>query len=287
LQYRFRYAQCQLDQLVTLRTTRQIEQALYNLPTDINEIYVQILLSIPESDRHLAQESLFAVLIALRPLTLAELGEAAVFSRHDKDIDIDDDMRLPDPVVLIDICQGLIELDAQSNTVVLAHSSVRTFLTSTYIKDSKADWYGYTVAGIHDTMANKCLNYLMLDAFKSGVCDEADLEIKLQAYPFLSYAAKYWPMHARLTQKTLWSTSTMINFCNSHHLPNGGNFSAWVQILIPDAPTYQILNTQPLYYAASYGLTDLVRTLLSSKSTDIEAPGGRFESSPLHVAVFR
>jgi hypothetical protein len=273
--------------LVTLRTTRQIEQALYDLPKDINEIYVQILLSVPDSDRSLAQESLFAVLIALRPLTLAELGEAAVFSRHDKDIDIDDDMRLPDSAILIDICQGLIDFDAQSNTVVLAHSSVRTFLTSTYIKHTKADWYGYTISGIHDTMANKCLNYLMIEAFKTGVCDEADLETRLSIYPFLSYAAKYWPLHHRLAQRPIWSKSTLVNFIHTHSLPNGGNFSAWVQMLIPDAPKYQILNTQPLYYACSYGLTNLVRTLLSSNSTDIEAPGGRFESSPLHVAVFR
>jgi hypothetical protein len=216
---------------------------------------------------------------------LEEVAEAAVLGEGESRID--DDMRLPDPGVLLDICQGLTEYDAKSNTVTLAHSSVRTFLTSSNIKKSKASWYGYTISGIHATTAKKCLNYLMCDPFKDGFCSNDVLANKLKDYPFLNYATQYWPLHARLSSNTIWFKFKLMDFCLSHRLPNGGNFTFWVKNLISNAPEYQIKGTQPLYYAASFGLTDLVRSLLSSKSVDIEATGGRYNSSALHVAVFR
>lgn len=53
-------------------------------------------------------------------------------------------------------------------------------------------------------------------------------------------------------------------------------------------PFENIINTRPLYYAASFGLVDVVRLiLLTEKDSDIDALGGRASSSALHVAVYR
>src|SRR6478736_3413672 len=92
--FRFRYAQCQLDSLSTLRTAKMVFNALYDLPKDIYEVYEKILLSIPEADRLLARESLFSLSVALRPLTIQELAEAAVLD--DYEARIDEECRLPE-----------------------------------------------------------------------------------------------------------------------------------------------------------------------------------------------
>jgi hypothetical protein len=217
---------------------------------------------------------------------LPELAEAVVFD--DRDSTIDETTRLPDSGVLIDICQGLIEHDTVSNTVTLAHLSIRTFLTSNHPNESPIAWFCYTIPGIHGTTTAKCLAYLLCDDFKTGYCSKSILKDKLARFPFLKYAAQYWPLHARLSDDvTTWWGHSLMNFCLSHSLPEGGNFTFWVQQLIPDASESQIKKTKPLYYAASYGLTDLVRSMLTSKTVDIDAPGGRFNSSALHAAVYR
>jgi hypothetical protein len=282
---RFRYAQCQLDYLVTLRTTRMVKQALYNLPSDINAVYETILSNIPEPDRVLARESLFLVAGALRPLTILELAEAVVVER--RDTHIDDEIRLLDPEVLLEICQGLIEYDKASNVVTLAHSSIRSFLTSCSIDKSKASWYGYNLSGIHADVADKCLTYLLFDHFRGGYCRNGDLAKDFNDFPFLRYASQYWPLHARLCTEPIYFDVTAMKFCLSHALPNGGNFSFWAQCLMPDASEERIRATKPLYYAASFGLTDLTKSLLTSKCINIEAPGGRHKSSALHVACYR
>ncbi len=58
--------------------------------------------------------------------------------------------------------------------------------------------------------------------------------------------------------------------------------------LMPKSAVKDLLATQPLYFATSFGITSLVRKLLETDSNlDIEAPGGRVASSPLQVACFR
>jgi len=59
-------------------------------------------------------------------------------------------------------------------------------------------------------------------------------------------------------------------------------------MLIPDVAQEQIRKTNPLYYAASFGLTDVVRLFLESeKDVDLNALGGRAISTALHVATYR
>jgi ankyrin repeat protein len=75
---------------------------------------------------------------------------------------------------------------------------------------------------------------------------------------------------------------------DTRFLPKGGNYACWVGQLIPSSSDSVIQNTIPLYYAASFGLVEVVRFLLESEpDMDIDTLGGRASSSPLHVAVYR
>ena len=63
-----------------------------------------------------------------------------------------------------------------------------------------------------------------------------------------------------------------------------GNFFAWVHLLAPTSRN--VRGTGPLYYAASYGLTTVVRYLLNA-GANLEARGGRGGATPLNIASFR
>ncbi|KAF5549060.1 ZDHHC-type palmitoyltransferase 6 [Fusarium mexicanum] len=281
----FRYAQCQLDSLSTLRTAKMVFDALYDLPKNIYEVYEKILLSIPDADRLLARESLFFLSVALRPLTIQELAEAAVLD--DYNARIDDEYRLPEPMVLLEICQGLVDYDAATNVVTLAHSSVRAYITSSHTCEGDIGWFSYNIPGIHGDIANKCLSYLLLEDFQDGCCTNDGLEKKFEDYPLLRYASQYWPLHARLADREGRHETSALVFCLSHKKSGGGNFSFWVQCLMPYTSRDIITASEPLYYASSFGLSDLVKSLLTSESVDVDARGGRYQSSALHVACYR
>ncbi|EXK75970.1 hypothetical protein FOQG_19268 [Fusarium oxysporum f. sp. raphani 54005] len=252
----FRYAQCQLDSLSASRTAKIATKAVYNLPKDIYEVYERILSSIPDSDKVLARESLFILSAALRPLTMVELAEAVVL--EDGDTHIDEESRLSEPRVLLEICQGLIDYDKTTNRVTLAHSSVRSYLTSSRLGDSDAGRFSYDLlAEIHKGIAIKCLTYLLLDHFRNGCCPDEEFEKKHKDYPFLRYASRYWPLHARLSGRRWRLELLPVRLCLSFKKQKGGNFSFWVQCLMPDVPEEMIMATEPLYYASSFGLIDL------------------------------
>ena len=262
-----------------------VKDALDDLPSDINATYTAILERIPKSDRSLASETLLLLTGSLRPLTILELAEAAVF--EPTDTSIEDDMRLPEPEALLEICQGLIEYDKASRVMTLAHASVRTFLTSLVSTDRPQHWFAFDGPNLHARMAEKCLTYLLFDNFKDGFQQFKDYAKMLNRYPFLDYASHHWPAHTKMCTWTCGLEKTALRFCSTHTPPKGGNFSLWVQCLMPRADHDRLRLTEPLYYAASFGLIDLVRSLLNTKQVDIEAYGGRYESSALHSAVYR
>jgi hypothetical protein len=262
-----------------------VKVELYSLPKDIYAIYEKVLSNIPETDKILARESLFLVAGALRPLTIMEVAEATVIEPDDTRVD--EETRLPDPGVLLEICQGLIAFDKTTFVATLAHSSVRSFLTSERIGNGKMSWWTVGLSGIHQELAQKCLTYLLLEHFRGGCSEDGELEKRYKDYPFLRYASRYWPLHTRLAaDRVRFDTSAMDLFL-SHTAPDGGNFSSWVQCLMPDASKEMIMASEPLYYAASFGLTDLAKSLLTSKRVNIDAMGGRHRSSALHVTCYR
>jgi hypothetical protein len=259
--------------------------ALNNLPKDIHEVYERILLSIPEADMFIARESLFFLSVALRPLTIQELAEAAVLEVSKPRID--KECRLPEPMVLLEICQGLIDYDAATGVVTLSHSSVRAYITSSISREGEIGYFIYDISGIHADIAHKCLSYLLLESFQDGYCTNEELQRKFHDYPLLRYASQYWPHHARLTDRDGRYETSALEFCLSHKKAGGGNFSFWVQGLLPYSSRDAITATEPLYYASSFGLANLVKSLLTSEGVDVDAQGGRFKSSALHAACYR
>ncbi|KAJ5092536.1 hypothetical protein NUU61_007406 [Penicillium alfredii] len=282
----FRWAQLSLDNLSAQRTAKSMREALRNLPGTLRETYASILERIAPSDWLFAREALFWLSFAKRPLTLRELNEAVVLG--ETTTVLDDDMTLVSPHVILQICQGFITRD-RTGKVNLAHSSVKDFLTSEWIRSSRVQYFSLDPSTADSTIMRKCLSYLCLENLRSGYRPSPILAMqRLQEYPFLEYAAQYWALHGASCKFEDRDRQMVNRFFETKHLPQRGNFGAWVQTLIPEADIAHIETTHPLYYAASFGLVSVVRAILDSDpDIDVDAPGGRFGSTPLFVACWR
>ena len=80
-------------------------------------------------------------------------------------------------------------------------------------------------------------------------------------------------------------------------LPHDENYGTWADCLyvgvrvmfsIEDYHLDSLMETKPLYFAASFGMAPIVRRLLSrSGSIDLKYSGGRCESTALQMTCYR
>lgn len=264
-----------------------MKSALDDIPATLNETYARILERMPEGDQPLAREALCWLCFSLMPMRLSEIAEAVVI--EEGDTIIDSDSRLTNPEILIDICKGLISWAPETGLVTLAHDSIRTFLTSDWIKTSPVSSFHLDPPSAHRTIMRKCLTYLQLTSFSDGpTASHTDLIRIKRDHPLLSYATYYWPIHTERFPLLPQDETLILHFFNTSKKPNGANFASWVQFLLgtTDLPTIQ--RTEPLYYAASYNMVPILKILLRPEhNVDINKPGGRFGSPPLFVALWR
>jgi hypothetical protein len=271
-----------MDRLSTLRTGRDIKQALKDIPSTLHETYAAMLDRIPDWDREIAREALMWLCFSLRPLYLDELSEAVIL--REDDISLDSDCRLNNPDVILEICQGLIY--SSDDEVTLAHDSIRSFLLSDWIRTSKAAYFAMDPAECHRRITRKCLAYLSFDKFAAGPIDtQWQLIGRFALFPLLKYASELWPIHSERFPLEAEDEAAILSFFNTS---NSGSFGSWVQCLLDTTDLDAIRNTEPLYYAASYNMVSILKILLRPGSNvDVNKRGGRYQSPPLFVAVWR
>ena len=119
---------------------RDIRSALSQVPSTLGETYTTILSDIPSDDRPISREILKWLTFARAGFLLQELTEAVVLT-NDHPI-LDPDARLIECRSLLQPLRSLIRFEAGTQTVGLAHESVRAFLVGKSIKQSSAaDFY--------------------------------------------------------------------------------------------------------------------------------------------------
>ncbi|KAI8280622.1 hypothetical protein K4K60_004723, partial [Colletotrichum sp. SAR11_57] len=281
----FRWAKVCMDRLSVLRTPRDVKRALQDMPSTLNETYAAILNRIPQQDKEIAREALTWLSFSLRPLGLEELAEAVVVEENDTDID--NDCRLNDPSIIPQICQDLVHVSKK--TVTLAHDSIRTCLQSDWIRTSDASDFALDNTEGHRKMMRKCLAYLNFNPFASGPTNkQRQMDSRFAKYPLLDYAATMWPIHSERFAMAEADERLILDFFETKKHSNGGPFESWVQYIMQTINLNAIRNTEPLYYAVSYGMTSILKLLLKPEhKVDVNKKGGRFYSPPLFVAVWK
>lgn len=263
-----------------------MRDTLQNLPDSLRETYANTLARIAPDDRKFVREALFWLSFVKTPFTLSELNEAVVVK--EESTIFDEEMMLLPPKVLLHISQGLITTD-ESGRVSLAHSSVKDFLTSTWIRTSRVKYFSLDPTTANYTLMRRCLTYLCLDNFKPGYVLSADESFsRLESYRLLTYAAHYWPKHAAACSLGVHERSLVNRFFDTKNLSRRGNFGVWLQTLMATVDVQVMETTQPLYYAASFGMVSVVKDIIASDpNLDVNARGGRVRTTPVFVAAWR
>jgi len=288
---------CQLDMFRRCLSVAAVRKALATpLPKSLDETYERILSNIDEVHQPEVMKILQALTVSIDHLTLDQVVEILAVDLDSIPPRFDPDARVLDSQSILTMCSSLVTTfrpgkwtnKTGNPTLRLAHASVADYL----IERDTSIGFHFSESSARQFLAQICLVYLLNPEFSDGH-NRSPFDRRVKAYPFLRHAALYWPMYLStedgLGEHLNSKTKELIKaLFDTRFLPKGGNYACWVGQLIPSSTDADIQNTIPLYYAASFGLVEVVRFLLDSDpDMDIDARGGRAVSSALHVSVYR
>jgi hypothetical protein len=207
-----------------------------------------------------------------------ELAEAAILETG---LDyIDAETRLTEPLDILEICGSLITYDEVWDEVRLAHHSVRDYLSEHVLIGSP---FSLPESKAHFEVARACLCYLLLQEFSSGWCATSEMDDRMDRYPLLHYAAEHWAFHVINSNAEQDLQPLILRLMGPLRTPH---FLFWIQIILRPDFGLARRTAQPLYYAASYGLTETVRSLVRAGAR-LDDEAGRFGGTALHAACYR
>ncbi|KAF3934908.1 hypothetical protein ABW19_dt0205838 [Dactylella cylindrospora] len=154
----FIWVDLQISELCSEYSVGNIEDALQNLPKDLDELYKRVLDRIQRLRKlEVAREIFLWVAYAIRPLTLQELIEATTL--NDPDITSWTQLRQRaeiDSAKWLQHCENLVTLDKGAQIVRFAHSTVKDFLVSAAALG--ADYNG-DPSRHHKVLGDCCIKY--------------------------------------------------------------------------------------------------------------------------------
>ena len=173
---------------------------LNSLSTNVEEIYHQALLSIPDNSKYLAAALLRWLTMAVRPLQLQELEVGLGLSTGAS-------INQATLLQIIDSCGSLVIICG--GAVALRHQTTRDFLllpNSSLRQDLRLRQFHLNEEATHSEIAQACLTYfdrgslargpLQIVANQTSSISKSD-ENHLAQFPFLHYATMNWTEHAR------------------------------------------------------------------------------------------
>ena len=274
-------AQLHLESLAKKNNKKDVRLALQRLPEKLDDTYADAITRISsqdEEDVQLAKRTLMWISCAKRPLSIIELQHALATKPGAKELDTES---LPDKDVIVDVCSGLVAIDRESETIRLVH-----YTTQDYLVRVRAELF----ATAEIDMTCCCLTHLLFSTsaqiselresfYTSASKNVAELKA---AYPFWSYAARFWGSHAhekaqydartqRLVFQLLETNNTAIGIARSEPLRD-------------NLHCYDLRDVLGMHTAAYFDLTGLVDTLLD-RGTLVDAKDNSYLFTALHCAA--
>jgi ankyrin repeat protein len=270
-----------------------VRRTLMELPESLDETYERILKEIKKPNRAHARRVLQCLVVAIRPLSVAELaGVLAVdFDDAEGTPRLKPDWRWEEQeIALLSACSSLIAIVqvGGSRVVQFSHFSVKEFLTSPRLASGSREVSNYHIDSepAHTILAQACLGVLLQIQDDVEGCTPEE-------HPLARYAAKHWTTHAQFGEVPSRLHKGMEYLFDT----NKPHFKVWLTLYDIDTEpsngaTFNLLAAYrkspaaPLYYAALCGFHDLVEHLITKHQQDVNADGG-YNRRPLVAALER
>ena len=278
-----------------------MRRTLRELPESLDETYERILKEIKKPNRDLARRVLQCLVVATRPLRVAELAEVLA-------IDFDDAEGIPrlkpdwlwedQEQALLIACSSLIAVveagnitskartgaggsravAGDSRIVQFSHFSVKEFLTSSRLATASGEISNHYIdlEPAHTILGQACLGVLLQIQDNVEGCTAED-------HPLARYAAEHWTTHAQFGEVSSRLHKGMEHLFDT----NKPHFKVWLTLYDIDSypnrdatfftfAPYDKSPAVPIYYAALCGFRDLVEHLIAKHSQDVNADGGYY-----------
>lgn len=263
-------------------TKGDVRDLLKNLSTDLTIMFnstIERIQKLPERSKSIAFKTLMWVSHVARPLGMEELQHALAIRPEDTDL-MDD--RILSPRRIIDYCCGLVQFEQESNIVHLVHYTLEEYL-------QEHDHQLFENA--HQEILHTCLRYIRLSSLEPlPVKSRVDADKIMSRMAFANYACTQWGHHARDLQVATYSDLLFPILSDSKLLlvvarvrDSGSadfrkyNDRIWVWAAEKNGgPAISL--------AASFGLTELVRVLISQYQEPNLLARNMYGSTALHEA---
>ena len=263
------------------------------LPESLDGTYERILKEIKKPNRGHARRVLECLVVAIRPLRVAELAEVLAVDFDDMEgmPKLNADWRWEDQEhALLIACSSLIAIvkDGDSQVVQFSHFSVKEFLTSSRLATASGETSDYHIdlEPAHTTLAQACLGVLLVLRTHDNVEGHTP-----EDHPLAQYGAQHWTTHAQFEDVSSRLRKGMEDLFD----PEKPHFKVWRTLYDIDAElnsnaTFFLFTkfhksaATPLYYAALCGFHDLVEHLIIKHLQDVNADGG-YHVRPLLAAL--
>lgn len=264
-------------------TRADVKQELRSLSADLTTVFSSTLDRIhglSSSRRGVAFNTLMWISHARRPLKVDELQHALSVRFEDSDINKDNFLSLR---TILDSCCGLVEVDRDSNIIRLVHHSLEEYLQS-------RDHALFQNADL--SIVRTALKYMEFDSLRTlDSLNRSSFESALRQCPFLEYACMYWGYHAQelpvssyqdLALPLLRDGQALLTIARVRdaHSPD---FRKWAERV--RAWAFSASGGAAISLAVTFGLTDLVRLLISQHQNPNLSARNMYGSTPLHEAA--
>jgi len=295
---------CQLESIRQCVKLGALRKALSSLPKTLDETYERILQALDSADQlRDATTALRWLCFSYRPLRLLEMVEILAIENGD-DGGFFPEERLRHPTDIMVVCSSLISCSAVNDhddddeddrsgsdvdgigegrniQVQLAHFSVKEYLLSDRCT-MRSEFQTQTCSM---AIAEGCLRYLL------HLCEGPPLNQGIvDQHPLSRYAAEHWWQHAQkignthncavfdLASRLLTNKRTTLLSCIQLDVVD----QVWRGM---DLSLKMNELAQPLYYAACFGVSEVVEEILQ-QSVDVNAQGG-YWGNALQAASYR
>ena len=240
-------------------TAGAMEDALASLSPSLDSAFEKTILRIqrlPESRRQLGINILMWISHAKRPLDVSELSDALSVKSGQT---TSSPKHRPSPSIMLECCQGLVSVDLNADRIHLAHYSIQEYL----MKNSKSLFDDAQI-----NLGSIALTYLRFDDFRNGpVAHEADVQDRIESYPFLPYASEFWGVHLRASISDERTKNLILTFLGCQRAIACGKqiymYKEGYKELYWNAE--ECLAHTALHICSYFGLDDLLIELLDQK----------------------